>query len=157
MARAIEPTQPKEIPMSQRPFRERLAQRWRTIQWQAREKRRRWNLAYRYARGTLTEADAIGMLWEIEDASGHFALESISRDSMLEDARARFGDRPELAGWVADAVSHVARKWDSDGHLTGAAEDWAYDKIEEYAEQDGVELDDAYDPYAEADTEEQDA
>lgn len=141
----------------QKPIFTEVARRWRTIQWQAREQRRRWHLAYRYARGTLTEADAIGMLWEIEDASGHFALESVSREGMLDGARERFGDRPELAEWVADAVDHVARKWNSDGHLNGAAEDWAYDKIKEYAERDGIVLDDADDPYAEAEPEEQDA
>lgn len=104
------------------------------------ESRKRYGRAWRYARQALTAADGVAMLATIEDASGMYALESLSLDAVLEIARDRWEDHPELERLVSEAVAHVNSKWNSDGNLTSAAQDWACETIAEYAALDGVEL-----------------
>lgn len=104
------------------------------------ESARRYGRAWRYARQTLTADDGTKMMATIEDAAGSYALESLSLNSVLELARDRWADNPELPRLAAEAVSRVNDKWNSDGNLTGAAQDWACELIAEYAESDGVEL-----------------
>ncbi len=110
-------------------------QRWR---WHSRLQR--YGRAWRYARQRLTQDDAEIMLGDAERASGIFGLESMSRDSILEAARARWGDVSELSDFADDAFDRIMQKWNSEGHLTDAAESWAIDLIEEFAAEAGVDL-----------------
>lgn len=134
----------------------RLMQRLRIIHWDLRQRKNRIAIGWRFAWGTMTEDDAHNMAYECATLAGRYSLEELSRDSVLEQCRERFGDVPELPELVADACERVWSKWDSSGDLTGAAEDWAMDKVLEYAEQRGITLDDSWSINAD-ETEEEDA
>jgi hypothetical protein len=117
--------------------RQRLsAWKWRT-KYSAQHARRAW----RYLTHSLTSDDASMIAYEMQDISGDWPLASLSLDSVMEAARDRWEDHPELRSIAEDACSRVASKWSGGGEESvGAAEDWALDKIAEYAERDGVEL-----------------
>jgi hypothetical protein len=100
----------------------------------------RWARALAYGRGTLSRDQAARILWDCQATAGWLPLETLSTDSVLEAARERWADCPELAELAADAAERVGDKWNSSGDLAGAAEDWALDLIGEYAERDGVTL-----------------
>ena len=110
--------------------------------WRARlhEARGNWRLGLAYARGTLTEEDAAWMRYQLKEVAGEYPLETLYRDQVLEDAVERWGNNPALPNLVRDACDHVGRKWTSDGNLSSAAKDWAFDEIVKYAESDKIEL-----------------
>lgn len=95
--------------------------------------------AIAYARGTMTPAQALWILGDCEEVAGHYALESVSVDSVLEDARARWADRPELVELATRAAARTAENW-TGGETTAAAIDSALDLLADYAAQDGIEL-----------------
>lgn len=110
---------------------------WR---WALRSKAQHLRRAWRYFRGTLTRDDAFWIISDCERVAGLYGLEHINAENVLEQARDRWGENPALADLVDEAVARVGSKWSSSGHVTDAAEDWAFDLIEEYAERDGIEL-----------------
>ena len=110
------------------------------LQYRAKRAFERYGLAWRYATQRLTRDDGISLLYDAERAAGIFGLESISTGDVLEHARERWGDVPELADYADAATRRVWSKWSGNGEITGAAEDWAMDLIAEYAAEDNVTL-----------------
>lgn len=113
--------------------RSRAFYRWRS-------RINRWRLAWRYATGNLTEDDAYTLSWESHDITGCYPLEWVSVEGVLESALCNWEDHPRLREYAEQAARRVYSKWDSSGHVTDAAHDWAVDLIREYAADDGVEL-----------------
>lgn len=105
---------------------------------------RRCATAWRYAIGRTTDTDEWNLFHYAEERLGQYSLEGLSERAVLDQAVERYGDHPELPELVSRACSRVADKWNSDGHLTGAAEDWAFDLIAEYAADDGIVLNDTW-------------
>jgi len=105
---------------------------------------RRVACGFRYAIGRNTTTDGYNLFHEGETLIGYYALEGLSENSVLEAAQERFGDVPELASLVSAACERVASKWSSTGDTQGAAEDWAFEKIMEYAESRGITLTDSW-------------
>jgi hypothetical protein len=94
--------------------------------------------ALRYAAGCMTPDDADDIRYECQQVGGCYPLEWLTVDGMMETVTELFGDSPEVREIVADACARVHNKWDSDGHLKGAAEDWAMNLIKERAEELGL-------------------
>ena len=112
--------------------------RWR---WRLRHHWRRWLLAVAFARDNLTRDQALDLLYHAEEAAGVWPLATFDAEGVLQTARERWGDNPALERLAHDAASRVASKWSGDdGHLAGAAEDWALDLLAEFAAQEGIEL-----------------
>lgn len=101
----------------------------------------RYGVAWRYARGRSTRDDGLSLLYDAEHIAGIYGLVTLSESSVLERARDLYGDAPGLDQWAAEACARVDSKHGGgDGETTGAAEDWALELIAEYAERDGVTL-----------------
>ena len=100
----------------------------------------RLRLAALYLTGRLTEFDAFTLMREMEDITGTHALETIDFKSVLERAREQWEDHPELERLAREATARVGDKWNPTGDIAYAAEDWALEKIAEYAEEEGIEL-----------------
>lgn len=97
-------------------------------------------LAWRLATDRLTDFD-YGAISEIaRDVTGFYPLEGITLSCLVEDAKERWEDHPELERLCREAIYHVWRRWSSTGDVSGAATEWALDKVEEYARGDGIEL-----------------
>lgn len=105
-----------------------------------RQKRERAGRAWRYLRRTLTADDASSLIYEAEHVKGEYSLESISVDSVLEDALERWEAAPCLERLVEEAVARVANKWESSGNISGGASEWAISLVKEYARDQGVKL-----------------
>jgi hypothetical protein len=112
--------------------------------WQAREVRRRYATAWRYAHNRITVGDGWDMLHAAENRVGAYALEYLDESSVLESAYDRYGPNPEIDVLVTRACQRVAHKWNSTGDLQGAAEDWAFKFIATYAADDGIVLEDSW-------------
>lgn len=117
-----------------------LARTLRAFRWRVRNRLTRLAVGWRYTWGTMTEHDANSMAYDCTILTGRYSLEELSRDSVLEQCRDRFGDIADLPELVANACERVWSKWDSSGDLTSAAEDWAMDKVLEYAAARGITL-----------------
>ena len=111
------------------------------LRWGWRIRLQHWRLTWLYLRSTLTKSDALFIMSDCEHVAGVYGLEWLSVDDVLEMARALWGDRPELEQFAIDAAARVSQKWSGDGNLVGAAQDWAIDLVKEYAEREGVDLD----------------
>jgi hypothetical protein len=116
----------------------RLRNRAAALAWLVRHTLQRYGRAYRYARGCMSPDDADEIRYECQEVGGFWPLETLTVDGMMETVIDRFGDSEEVRLLVADACARVGSKWDSDGHLRGAAQDWAMDLIKERAEELGL-------------------
>ena len=117
-------------------IRQKLAAyRWR---WSAATSRAARGI--RYATGRATQSDALTMLYEVENIAGHYALESISAESALNDALDIYEPHPALERLCERAAARVAHKWSSSGDVTAAALDWALELVADYATDEGAEL-----------------
>lgn len=106
-------------------------------------RRARWFRAWRYATGRLTEDDTYHLRQEIRDIDGYYPIAELSRESVLKQARERWGDNPNLVHLTLGACERVYDKWSGSGYEAEAAEEWAMKLIQEYAKDCGVELVDA--------------
>lgn len=121
-----------------------ISRRLRIARWEASEAVKRVGRAVRYATNRVTEDDAQQIIYECQPASGWFPLETLSVESVLTAAEERWGDNPALLPLAEQACRRVWNKWCTDGYGADAAETWALDLIEEYAEHDGVTLVDSW-------------
>jgi len=110
------------------------------LRWRTEERRRRFALAWRYATGRLSEADADLIRYDCQSISGCYPLATFTRDSVLEVARDRWGDHPHLTDAVNQACERVASKWSGNAadSAQDAAECWAMDLISEWAAEQGL-------------------
>jgi hypothetical protein len=106
--------------------------------WRARLTRAR--RAWRYARGTMTADDAQSITTDCRYLAGWHPLAILSTESTLDFALEVYEDHPELARLVADACDRVGDKWDDYSESASAAQDWAMEKVAEYAAQEGIDL-----------------
>ena len=111
------------------------------VRWRIRHKFRRYREAIAYARERLDMTLANDIIFNCQAAAGWYPLEALSIDSCLQTARdVHWNDHPELESLVQSACATVASKWESTGHASAAAEDWALDLIPEYAASRGITL-----------------
>lgn len=113
---------------------------WRHRKWRWQRKAQRFARAWRYMIGTYTVDDAEWISLEVDNKAGCWALQTISDQSVLEYARNRWEDHPELPRLAHEAAARVAKKWAGVDDVTAAAEDWALDLIADYAKSDGIPL-----------------
>jgi hypothetical protein len=118
----------------------RIRDIWFQCVWRLRRMRHRAYLGLQYARGRLTSDQAHQLRYECQQISGCYPLETIDTESTLEAFRGCYGDHPELPRLVRDACARVGDKWSSCGHVTDAAQDWAFDLVHEYAAAEGITL-----------------
>lgn len=96
--------------------------------------------AYRYLTGTMTEYDGIQMIRAGREAAYVYALESIADDEVLDDAKKRWEDHPELKRLAQQATAHVGSKWIAGGEIASEARGWALDIMAKDARQEGIDL-----------------
>lgn len=113
--------------------------------WKLRQRAKRMRRALRYLTGRLTADEAQTIIVECQDVAGWYALELLCVDDVLNQARERWGEDPVLAELVADACSRVNAKWTGTGESVGAAEDWAFQLVQSYAAERGIDLVDSWD------------
>jgi hypothetical protein len=118
----------------------RIRDIWFQNVWRVRRLKHRAYLGLQYARGRLTSDQAHALRYECQQISGCYPLETIDAESTLEAFRDCYGDHPELPRLVRDACARVGDKWSSSGHVTDAAQDWAFDLVHEYAAAEGIML-----------------
>lgn len=112
--------------------------------WNWRWRLKHWRRAWRYAMNRSTYNDGWDLFHDAEHITGYYALEGLSREDVLNTARERYGDVTGMEELAQRACERVASNWDSTGDMTGAAEDWAFDLIAQYAVADGVNLTDSW-------------
>lgn len=103
----------------------------------------RFGVGWLYAIGRLDRANRDrlrDLIYDAEQASEWYALEGFSAASVIEDMAAEYVMTPKIERLARQAARRVASKWDSDGNLRYAAISWAIDLVKEYAQQDGIEL-----------------
>ena len=111
------------------------------VRWHLRHKFRRYREAIAYARERLDMTLANDIIFNCQAVAGWYPLEALSIDGCLQTARdVYWNDHPELESLVQTACASVASKWESTGHSSAAAEDWALDLIPEYAAARGITL-----------------
>ena len=97
--------------------------------------------AWALFRGTLTEHQARGLLYELEGIAGSYGLERLDESCVLDLAHDLWGeDIAALPEMVHNACERVAQKWDSTGDTPDAAEEWALDIVRDYAAARGIAL-----------------
>lgn len=89
--------------------------------------------AWRYAFQTLSEDDAQTIILDCEPPAGWRALLTLADAGVLEQARTLYADHPALKMLVAEACTHVARKWENHSDDLHHAECWALDLVSQYA------------------------
>ena len=114
------------------------------VAWRLRSRCHRLAVAARYALGRSTIDDAWQMFHDAEHITGFRTLEGISTDGVTQQAFERYGESPQIAALAEKACRRVADKWSGNSDITNAAEDWAFDLIEEYARTDGLALRDSW-------------
>lgn len=122
----------------------------RDLKWRVLHRKRRLAMAWRYGWETMTEPEANEMAYDCALVAGIYPLESLDRNSVMEQCIDRFGETPEMAELVADACERVFSKWNSTGDSASAAEEWAIDKVVEYAEERSITLADSWNDEATA-------
>lgn len=111
------------------------------VRWHIRHKFRRYREAIAYARERLDMTVANDIIFNCQAVAGWYPLEALSIDGCLQTARdCYWKDHPELENLIQSACATVASKWESTGHSSAAAEDWALDLIPEYAAARGITL-----------------
>lgn len=101
--------------------------------------------AYHYERGTLSAEDAQRMTYDLQQISGWYHLMMLARGDVMdeaignaeEDVEGRWKPHPELPALVDEACEYVAECWEAD---YSEARNWALDRVEELADQRGIEL-----------------
>jgi hypothetical protein len=88
----------------------------------------------------MTEDDAYEIARECHEVTCNWPLETISVESVIDAAQERWSDFPRLREYAEQASARVWSKWSSTGDVSGAAVDWALDLMNEYAEEDGIKL-----------------
>lgn len=101
---------------------------------------KRWKEAIAYGMGRTTEAQALDIMYVCRQVAGTHCLISIDYDRVLESARDRWGDHPNMERWCRYGAQRVGSKWDDSGETRGIAEHWALTLVEEYANAEGVKL-----------------
>lgn len=96
--------------------------------------------AWRYLCGTMTGDDAYRIMRDCYDTAGSYPLETLDVSSLIDYATDQWQDHPALPDLCQQAAERVYGKWTSDGHLSGAAEEWAMSLIPDYAKAAGVTL-----------------
>lgn len=114
-----------------------LLARWRRV-------RHRLRLACAVAIDRIDRNAGLELLCLSEQATGVYAIETITLECMMDSIIDRFGEHPRFAAIAEEAIQRVASKWDSDGHLSSAAYDWAERLFTEYAASEGITLHDYY-------------
>jgi hypothetical protein len=117
-----------------------LRDAWFRYSYRFRRMRHRAYLGLQYTFGRLTPDQAHELRYQCQLISGCFPLETIDTESTLEAFRECYGDHPELPRLVRDACTRVGDKWYSSGDLASAAQDWAFDLVREYAQDEGITL-----------------
>ena len=107
--------------------------------WRIRHKLRRYREAIAYARGRMDMSVANDIICKCQAAAEWYPLEVLCVDSCLQTALCHWQDHPELESLVQSACATVASKWESSGHQSDTAQDWALDLIGEYAEARGIQ------------------
>jgi hypothetical protein len=98
-------------------------------------------LGYRLANERLSVEDARSISYEAMLIAGEFPLVELSVEDVIEQATDRWPNSEEtIHKYAFSACRAVWGKWSSDGEDRSAAEDWALDKIMEWATDDGVTL-----------------
>jgi len=122
----------------------KLATTMRRLRWVLGAKTRRVARAWRYALGRTTLTDAYDIGIDCRDVTGDYPLVSLDVDDVLQSAKDRWGDVPELKAYAESAVRRVYGRWSSPGHELDGAKSWAMDLIEEWAKDDGLDLEDGW-------------
>lgn len=117
---------------------------FRMLRWRVRHKYARLARGLRYGFGRMTQDDAEWLLCDAKHVAGLYPLEWLAVDTVLEQARDRWGEHPALTEMASRACSRVYDKWSCDGHNASAAEDWAMDLIADYARDRGIKLVDSW-------------
>ena len=123
----------------------KITQKLRYLAWRARDVSKRVAIGWRYAIGRSKLEDGYDLLHAAENLTGIYGLETLSVGSVRDMLVDRYGEaqRDALEELAERACSRVADKWDSAGDITGAAEDWACELVEQYAKEAGLVLTDA--------------
>lgn len=120
--------------------RSQIGRRLESALYRLRSRLARYRLAYAYARGRMSPDQALSILWDCQHAAGSFCLISLDVSDVLEAARDRWEDHPELPGLCKSAASRVASKWDDYTEVRSSCEDWALDLVADYARGEGIAL-----------------
>lgn len=100
----------------------------------------RWQRAWRYATGGMNDAEACQIIYDCQDTCGSWPLQAITARDIYDAARDRWRECPELWGLAYDAAASVAEDWNGNNDVQDAAETWAFDLIERYANEEGITL-----------------
>jgi hypothetical protein len=97
--------------------------------------------ALAYATGRLSPDDAQDIILDCRDTAGWYLLMVITPDDVLARGIDLKGEGAhDLKPYLAAACGYVSRKWEA-GDDYYAALDWALDQACDYANQDGIEID----------------
>lgn len=112
--------------------------RWR---WIVRGKLKHARLAWRFFRHRLDKQDAGQIAYEMMDIECEWPLICVNLDEVMEEARLRWKDHPQLEDLAHNACHRVWSRWDTGtDSARAAAHDWAMDIIERDAQELGVDL-----------------
>lgn len=122
----------------------------RLTQYECLQEIKRARLAYLFASRTLTQSDAADLLWMVRPLVHIAMLETMTDEDVILSLRDAYDYKETDTLWhyAQRAVDRVNDKWESNGDTCSAAIDWAVDLVEEYATEDGIELE-RLDPDAE--------
>ena len=120
----------------------KITQKIRYLRWRTRDAAKQAAIGWRYAIGRSKLEDGYDLLHAGENLTGIYVLETLSTYSLADDLVERYGEehREALTELAERACNRVASKWDSAGDITGAAEDWACELVEQYAKEAGLVL-----------------
>lgn len=93
-----------------------------------------------YGLGRLSADEAQQVLLDCYRPAGWHPLLTLTVDDTLDEARARFGDHPELRRLIADACERVAYKWENRGDHLCFARAWAVDLAQSFARDEDIAL-----------------
>jgi hypothetical protein len=108
--------------------------------WVCRDNYIRVRRGWRYVRRRMTEDDAIVIRNECYRVSGDFPLSYLSLSPIVEEMRERYGGNPKLEDLARSACLDVWSHWTGSGDLASCAEELVWDKINEWAAEDGITL-----------------
>lgn len=110
------------------------------IRYECLELIRRASCAHEYLMGTVGAEDTQRMILDLERRAGWYQLMTLDVEHVIEDAAERWQPHPHLRRLVEDACERIASKWENGGDTYFEARQWALDKVEEYAREDGIAL-----------------
>lgn len=121
-------------------FIERSGAAIRRQRFRVRYRLARYARAWRYAINSLSTDEAQEVLIDRRYPAGWHSLVILSVDDAMEQVLEQFMDHPELRRLVADGCARVGQKWEDYGDARYAAQDWAIQLAQDYAESEGVVL-----------------